>query len=333
MKPLLYHQTVLPLLNKCKIRGLESIKEPGMFQVDHDNLGDGLVFPDSVLKHNSTYIMVSVGNFSDGDITLKARKFVGMVQVARGYLSTCKPENLCGAVNICKENPDSDDKNWIPPVSLDHLSDNQKEKAQSLLQKYNKVFSRNPNDIGEVSNLQLDIHLRDELPVHKPYRRVPKQLYDEVKTYLENLEINGWIQKSYSAFSRPIVCVRKKDGSLRLCVDYRELNAKTVPDRMPIPRINDILDNLGGKSWFSTLDMTKAYHQGFVEEKSRHTALSTPWALYEWIRIPYGLKNAPPKFQRFINECLGDIIDTICLPYMDDILGYSRTFDEHLENF
>ena len=154
-----------------------------------------------------------------------------------------------------------------------------------------------------------------------------------MKSYLENLELNGWIKRSQSSFSSPIVCVRKKDGSLRLCVDYRDLNLKTIPDRMPIPRINDILDSLGGKSWFSTLDMTKAYHQGFVSDDSRkYTAFTTPWALYEWIRIPYGLKNASPKFQRFMNKCLGDIRDIICVPYMDDVLGFSTTFEEHLED-
>ena len=110
--------------------------------------------------------------------------------------------------------------------------------------------------------------------------------YAEVKEWLDNLVLNGWIKKPTSSYSSSILCAKKPDGSLRMCIDYRDLNNKTLADRTPAPRIDDVLDNLGGKKWFSTLDMTKAYHQGYVEEKSRHY---TPWALYEWIRIPYGI--------------------------------------------
>lgn len=114
-------------------------------------------------------------------------------------------------------------------------------------------------------------------------------------------------------------------------MDYKELNRKTVPDKHQIPRIQETLDNFGGNSWFS--DEGKVYHLGFVGEKSRHlTAFITSWGLCEWTEISFGLRNSPASFQQFMKDCLECIHNEICILYLNDVIVYSGTFEEHVEN-
>ena len=194
------------------------------------------------------------------------------------------------------------------------------------------VFAKDENDIGNATDLKLKINLNNDSPMKKPYISIPPPLYKEVKEYLENLLVNGWIQRLTSSHASPVVCVRKKDCGLRLCVDYRK-NKKTIPDRQPIPKVQVILNTLGGKAWFTVLDQGKAYHLGVMAEESRHlTAFITQWSLFEWIRIPFRLMNTLPSFQHFMERCLGDMRDVICIPYLDDVLVYSDTFEDHLQH-
>ncbi|KAK7109519.1 hypothetical protein V1264_013548 [Littorina saxatilis] len=176
------------------------------------------------------------------------------------------------------------------------------------------------------------MRMEDDQPVASTFRRIPPSQYQEVKEHIQMLLDQNIIQKSSSPFASPVVVVRKKDGSIRLCVDYRRLNAKTKKDAYPLPRIDDSLDALGGAKMLSTLDLASGYHQVAMREQDREkTAFITPFGLYEYLRMPMGLATAPATFQRLMQSTMNDLVFQILLIYLDDLLVYSRDFDEHLQ--
>ena len=140
------------------------------------------------------------------------------------------------------------------------------------------------------------------------------------------------IRPSNSRWASPVVMVRKKDGSLRFCVDFRQLNAATVKDAHPLPRIDDLLDALHGAKWFSTLDLKSGYWQvPIMEQDKAKTAFHTSSGqLFEFNQVPFGLCNAPATFSRLMDRVLASLHWETCLFYLDDIIVFSSTWEEHL---
>ena len=202
-----------------------------------------------------------------------------------------------------------------------------------MLREEREAFAQNDDAIGCAEDLRMDITTTDEVPVQKRYNSIPRPILHEVKGHIEDMLNRGWITRSSSAWSSPVVIVRKSDGSLRLCCDFRQLNQKTIPDKHPLPRVQESLDSLSGSAWFSVVDLTRAYYQGFISPESRHkTAFVTPWGFYQWERIPFGLMNAPANFQRYMENVISDLRGKCALPYLDDVIIHSTSFNDHVDH-
>ncbi|KAL7853106.1 hypothetical protein SRHO_G00188910 [Serrasalmus rhombeus] len=217
---------------------------------------------------------------------------------------------------------------YVGPV----VSDGEQDQVRALLQKYHDVFSSHEGDLGCVNFISHQIPLLDDVPVRQRHRRIPPTEYEVVKSHINQLLEAQVIRESSSPYASPIVLVKKKDGSLRMCVDYRQLNAKIRKDAFPLPRIEESLDALSGARWFSTLDLASGYNQVPVAEEDRaKTAFCTPFGLFEWNQMPFGLCNAPGTFQRLMERLFGDQQCQSLLLYLDDIVIFSSTVTQHLE--
>ncbi|GBG84623.1 hypothetical protein CBR_g38905 [Chara braunii] len=156
--------------------------------------------------------------------------------------------------------------------------------------------------------------------------------YDELRRQLKELVEKGWIRPSVSPYGSPVLFVpKKKEGTLRMCIDYSGLNAITVKNREPLPRIDDLLDRVQGYRYFSKIDLKSGYHQIAIRPEDQHkTAFETKYGLYEFVVMPFGLCNAPGTFQHAMNRIFHDYLDKFVIVYLDDILIFSKTVEEHV---
>ena len=217
-------------------------------------------------------------------------------------------------------------------TGLEAWPEEQAEKARSLLKEYHDIFSLAKHDMGHTKVTKHKIVLKDPdtPPFKERFHRIPPLQLNKVCAHLKMMLDAGVIRPSNSPWCNAIVLVRKKDGSLRFCINFRRLNALTVKDSHPLPHICETLESLAGTAHYTTIDMNSGFWQVPMDEESKqYTAFSLgSMGLYECESMPFGLCNAPPTFQRLMLNCLGELNLTYCLIYLDDVIIFSQTEEE-----
>ncbi|KAG1393183.1 hypothetical protein G6F60_011646 [Rhizopus arrhizus] len=205
---------------------------------------------------------------------------------------------------------------------------------KTILDEFHDVFRNDlPPGLPPVRVVEHVIDTGDANPINKPpFKMSPLEL-DELRRQLKELLTLGFIRPSSSPWGAPVLFVRKKDGTLRMCIDYRAVNALTRRLNTPLPRIDECLERLGGARYFSSIDLKSGYHQVRIKDEDvAKTAFNTRYGSYEFLVLPFGLTNSPPTFQKMMNAVLHDFIDKFVLVYLDDILIFSKTQEDHYKH-
>lgn len=317
---------------------------------------------EAVVKANSTTVLKIPVNIKDGDIFIPEMTFNHCIMPAlitradKSYAYVELSNPTCYDAIVCLTNavdstlvqkhfncynfeipfPKSTDVEVL--LRTDHMNPEEKEKITNLCKKYSDIFYHEDCQLSFTNTVKHKIRTSDETPVYTKSYRYPHIHKEEVKSQINKMLKQKIIQPSESPWSSPIWIVsKKKDASgkqkWRLVVDYRKLNEKTISDRYPIPNISDVLDKLGRCQYFTTLDLASGFHQIEMEPNDiQKTAFTVDNGHYEYCRMPFGLKNAPSTFQRTMENVLRGLINEICVVYMDDIVIFSTSLQEHITN-
>lgn len=296
--------------------------------------------------HGDRWIPVRVLNTSNKTVTLRRNTKIAEVSAciaiedldeeadAVDLLGQNKQTVSCERVDHFQSHIDTLAKLGLESLDIDscEVSPYWKSQLLQLVQKYEDVFSKNKLDCGSAKDFVHRIHLSDSRPFRLPYRRVPPGQYHKLRQVLSEMEELEIIRKSNSEWASPLVLVWKKNGDLRICVDYRWLNARTIKDAHPLPHQADCLAAMGGSAIFSAMDLTSGYYNvAMAEQDKKFTAFTTPMGLYEFNRLPQGLCNSPASFMRLMMGIFGDQNFLTLLCYLDDVLVYAPDEAEALK--
>lgn len=294
-----------------------------------------LYIPETLTTANSGFATVEIHNYTNERIAVTLDEPISVIPFpdsmkehfeffhAEQFLS---PEKLSKTYNIDKL------------IRTEHLNSEEKREIISICREFSDIFHTENGPLTFTNQIKHEIKTTDETPVYTRSYRYPFVHKAEVHRQINKMLEEGIIRPSQSPWSSPIWIVPKKiDASgkqkWRIVVDYRKINEKTIDDRYPLPNITDILDKLGKCQYFSTLDLASGFHQIEMDPNSiPKTAFNVENGHYEYVRMPFGLKNAPATFQRVMDNILKDLQRKVCFVYMDDIIIFSTSLQEHMEN-
>jgi len=328
----IYRDEVLPPRTEKLILGhLEQPDLQTCFTEEHpqfdESYCDKLAVARALVVVRNKKVPIRVMNFSEEPVRLYEGKRIAIAHIIEDE------ESVCSVTTQQENNFERMDLTHINEINLQDssLTEDQKDELYQLLVKYADVFSQDKFDVGQCTMVQHAIDTGDAKPLRSKVYRIPQTLQVQVKEQIDEMTELGFIKPSSSPWSCGIVLVPKPDGSIRFCCDYRRLNKVTKKDVYPLPLIQDVIDQLSGSNMFTSLDLAHGFWQVPVEEESKEkTAFITPWGLFEWNVMSFGLCNAPATFSRCLGLVLSGMKHQNVLCYVDDIIIHSKTWTEHL---
>ena len=277
---------------------------------------------------------IRIDNNTQRKLGLEVGYVIGEITFIKEEATVSRYATRVSQVNCGELIDNKDEKFELVDKIIDNINDvNSKNKIKQILKKNIDTFGKDENDIGMLHGYEHRIDLTDDVPVALRPFRTPHSKIKEIDSEILRLKKAGIIKDSISAYSAPCLIVYKKNGKPRLVVDFRRLNKKITPIQYPLPHLETALQQLGGNRFFSTLDLLSGYHQIKLREEDHHkTAFSTGRGLYEFSRVPFGMMTSGAAMQYAIERVLGELNGRICQTYIDDIIVYGRTEDEHNNN-
>ncbi|GJR93703.1 putative reverse transcriptase domain-containing protein [Tanacetum coccineum] len=310
--------------------------------VDNRTKGKKLVEP-MLLLHQKTVGMPEISLCIKGAITITPDPVLwfAMPVVRKGTTTQIIPKdhfNAQGRAYMLRDKNAQQDPNVVTEGCqvfmiqvMEKKADEKRLEDISVVKEFPDVFPEDLPGIPPVRQVEFQIDLiPGATPIARtPYRLAPSEM-QELSNQLQELTDRGFIRPSTSPWGAPVLFVKKKDGSFRMCIDYRELNKLTIKNRYPLPRIDDLFDQLQGSSVYSKIDLRSGYHQLRVREGDiPKTAFRTRYGHYEFQVMPFGLTNAPAVFMDLMNRVCKPYLDKFVIVFIDDILIYSRNKEEH----